>query len=135
MGSQFSLLKTVLGRFSRFTSVGAVGTGFHYFTLIVLVEGARSDPVLATTIGAVVGALVNYRLNRQFTFRSSKPHREALTKFFVVATVALCLNATAVFWLVSIVGLQYLIAQIISTALVLIVTFSGNYLWTFNDAR
>ena len=83
--------------------------------------------------GAVLGALVNYVLNRRYTFRSGKGHREALTKFFVVAGAGLLLNGLIMWLFVDGLGLYYLLAQLLATGLVLVWNFAGNRCWTFND--
>lgn len=122
-------------QFVLFAGVGVIGTAAHYVLLSVLVEVAGVHPVPASTAGAVLGALVNYFLNRQFTFRSDKRHREALTKFLTIAALGLALNGLLMFILVDAFGLHYLLAQFISTGLVLVWNFMGNRFWTFSDAR
>lgn len=120
-------------RFVRFAGVGVIGTGAHYLVLISLVQLLGTNAVLASNFGALVGALVNYILNYHFTFQSSKRHREALSKFLVVAAVALVLNGLFMFWLNWLLGLYYLLAQIITTLLVLLWTFFANLHWSFRE--
>lgn len=122
-------------QFVRFAGVGAVGTVAHYVLLVILVQVFSSNAVAASTAGAVLGALVNYTLNRRFTFRSDKRHGEALTKFLIIATTGLALNSFFMFVFVEIWQVHYLYAQLVSTGLVLVWNFTGNRLWTFNDAR
>ncbi len=110
--------------------VSAIG---HYGLLIALVQGAGSDPVLASAAGATLGAVINYALNYRLTFRSGKRHREAVVKFLVVAVVGLALN-TLLMWIgVDVLGLHYLLAQVLTTGLVLIWSFAGNRCWTFYE--
>jgi len=120
-------------RFVRFAGVGVIGTGAHYLVLIALVQLLHTNAVLASNFGALIGALVNYILNYHFTFQSTKRHREALSKFLVVATVALILNGMLMYWLNGRLGLYYLLAQIITTLLVLLWTFFANHLWSFRE--
>jgi hypothetical protein len=47
-------------QFLAYLGVGLVGTGGHYLTLVALVRWARLDPVVATTCGFAVGAIINY---------------------------------------------------------------------------
>jgi putative flippase GtrA len=120
-------------RFVRFAGVGVIGTGAHYLVLITLVQLLHTNAVLASNFGALIGALVNYILNYHFTFQSSKRHHEALSKFLVVAAVALALNGLLMYWLNGQLGLYYLLAQIITTLLVLLWTFFANHLWSFRE--
>ena len=122
-------------QFIQFASVGAVGTMAHYGLLVLLVEMLGVNSVAASTAGATLGALVNYVLNRRYTFRSEKRHREALTKFLVIAASGLALNASFMLIFVETLGLYYLVAQVLSTGLVLVWNFIGNRFWTFSDAR
>ena len=88
--------------------------------------------MLASTAGAVLGALINYTLNYHFTFASQKDHRESLSKFAVVALVGLGLNSLFMWAGVHLLGWHYLPAQIVTTGLVMLWSFAGNRWWTFH---
>jgi putative flippase GtrA len=120
-----------LHRFLRFAMVGAVGTVAHYALLLALVEGAGTDPILGSVAGFVLGALVNYTMNRTLVFRSERAHTEALPRFFTVAGIGLAWNALLMYLLAELLGLHYLLAQILTTALLLLWHYAGNALWTF----
>jgi len=118
-------------KLSKFAAVGAIGTLAHYTVLVAAVELANTEVVIGSSVGALTGAFVNYFLNRSFTFQSKKKHREALGKFLVVAAGGFVLNGILM-GLFS-YGFQwpYLVAQIVTTLLVLAWNFIGNLLWTF----
>lgn len=118
-------------QFLRYAGAGAIGTGLHYAVLIALVQLTRAGPVLASTAGAVCGALVNYALNHRFTFASDKSHRRALPRFALVAAAGVALNALVMGAVLAVVGPHYLIAQVIATAAVLAAGFLANRAWTF----
>lgn len=118
-------------RFVVFAAVGAVGTLGHYATMIALVQAARVPPVAASVAGFVVGMVINYVLNYRITFKSRKRHREAATKFFLVAGVGLALNTALMHALTGVVALHYLLAQVLTTVLVLLWNFAANHWWTF----
>lgn len=120
-----------LSRFLRFAVVGAVGTVAHYALLLALVEVAGVDPVVGSVAGFVLGALVNYGLNRTLVFGSDRAHVEALPRFFAIAGMGLVWNALLMHLFVDLLGLHYLLAQIITTALLLLWHYGGNALWTF----
>lgn len=125
------LLAEIFQQFVRFTGVGVVSAIGHYGLLIALVQGLAADAVLASAAGALLGAAINYALNYRFTFRSRKQHRESLLKFAIVATVGLGLN-TAFMWVgVDLLQAHYLLAQLVTTGLVLLWSFTGNRFWTF----
>jgi putative flippase GtrA len=124
---------TLAAQFTIFSAVGGVAAIGHYGTLIALSELAGASPVPASLAGFVVGGIISYLLNYRFTFRSTKQHREALTKFLVVAAMGFVLNGAAMWLLTDRVNLHYLPAQLIATGLVLIWTFSCNRIWTFRE--
>jgi len=116
-----------------FAGIGAIGTSGHYATLIMLVQLMNVDPVLATTIGFTVGALINYVLNYRITFNSNKRHREALTKFLTVAGIGAAVNGSIMSMGVRIFDVNYMITQLFSTAIVLVFNFMANKYWTFYE--
>ncbi|MBI1904970.1 MAG: GtrA family protein [Rhodocyclales bacterium] len=118
-------------RFLRFAAVGAIGTGAHYALLLVLVEVAGARPLAGSVAGFLLGALVNYLLNRNFVFRSDRQHVEALPRFLAIAAIGLCGNALLMYALVDLTGVHYVLAQVITTCLLLCWHYAANALWTF----
>lgn len=125
---------SLLRQFSGFAGIGAIGTAGHYATLIGLVQIAGLDPVPASAFGFTVGALMNYTLNYKYIFRSQKRHRESMSKFFTVALAGLGLNSVVVSLGINGAHLNYFVAQLVATAVVLLWNFSINKLWTFSNS-
>jgi len=126
-------MRTLATQFTKFAGIGVIGTAAHYAALIFLVQLVDANAVFASSVGAIIGATVNYFLNYHFTFKSSKKHHEALTKFFSVATVGFVLNGAMMAVLTTSLEIYYLLAQIITTGMVLVWNFAGNRYWTFRD--
>lgn len=122
-----------LVRFLRFAAVGAVGTLAHYALLLVMVEGFDARPLVGAAAGFVLGAVVNYALSRLLVFDSDRSHVEALPRFFAVATIGLAWTALLMSLFVDVLGLHYLLAQVITTGLLLLWHYAGNALWTFRQ--
>lgn len=123
--------RKTLKQFIVFTGVGGIGTGGHYLTLITLVENHILSAVPASVAGFGVGAVINYLLNYHFTFNSKKSHKEAMSKFFIVASIGAVINTALMYVGVNIVHTYYLLAQIAATAIVLLWNFLINKYWTF----
>ena len=70
-------------------------------------------------------------LNYRITFKSRKRHRDAATKFFLVAACGLALNTALMHALTGPMGLHYLLAQVGATGVVLLWNFAANQAWTF----
>jgi putative flippase GtrA len=120
-------------RFVRFALVGAVGTTAHYVTLITLVELAGTRGVMATTAGFVVGLVVNYVLNRRYTFASRRPHRSAFWRFALVAVCGMAMNGVIFAFATESLQVHYLLSQVLATIIVLGWNFIANTFWTFGD--
>ena len=120
-------------QFFIYAGIGAIGTVGHYTTLILLVQVIYTDPVFATTIGFIVGALINYILNYRITFNSNKRHRETLTKFFSVAGLGAVINGLIMSAGINMFDVHYMVIQVIATCIVLALNFTANKYWTFAD--
>jgi putative flippase GtrA len=118
-------------QFSAFAIVGLFAAVAHYGALVALVEGFAWGAVPATLVGYVAGGIVSYILNRRHTFASDRPHEEATWRFAAVAGVGFCLTWICMEILNGRLGVQYLLAQIVTTGVVLLWSFSANKFWTF----
>ena len=121
----------MIGQFLMFAGLGVIGTLGHYTVLVVLVQFWAVDPVFASSLGFVVGAVINYILNYHFTFRSRKRHSEALTKFLIVAIIGAGINGFIMYIGVENTRINYMIIQLFATLVVLLWNFIVNSLWTF----
>ncbi len=124
-------MSSILPQLIKFAGVGVLGTFAHYLVLILVVELFHTDIVIASSLGALTGAIVNYILNYKFTFRSNKQHSEAFIKFLLVAGVGFGFNGLLMGIFTHMLEWFYLFSQIVTTLIVLIWNFIGNRLWTF----
>ncbi len=130
-GSGGKLLELVTAPFVRYALAGAVGTLFYFVTLTAAVELAHTSPATAALIGAPVGALINYVLNYNLVFASTRPHRVTLPRFFAVALVGMLLSRAVFKLTAERVHVHYLAAQLVATAMFLVLGFVINRYWTF----
>jgi len=131
-GSRRTLREMIM--LARYTAFGAVGTALHYLVLVGLVQGFGANTAFAAMAGATAGALCNYQLNRRLNFRSTRPHREALPRFLLIAAVGVFLNGLIV-GLLNAAGLHYMLAQVFATALILLINYQASKLWIFQPTR
>jgi len=124
-------LREIITQLVKFTAVGAFGTIVHYLILILLVEKSGTDAVVASSAGAVAGAFVNYFLNYYFTFQSKRRHTQAIAQFYAVAGTGFLLNAILIWFIADLLGVYYLLAQLVTTGIVLLWNFWLNRIWTF----
>ncbi len=119
---------------ASFVLVGLAAAIAHYGALIALVEAAGLAVVPAPRAGYVVGGVVSYVLNRMHTFESGRAHREALWRFVVVAAVGFGLTGLFMALLVGHWAIPYLVAQAMTTGIVLVWSFLAHKMWTFAGA-
>lgn len=125
----------VVGRFVVFSAVGAVGATAHYLVLIVFHESLDVNPVIASAMGSIVGAFVNYLLNYHVTFESDVAHGSVMPKFYLIATVGFLLNILIMWQMVRYFEIHYIASQLVATGVVLAWGFAGNSIWTFNKTK
>jgi putative flippase GtrA len=126
--------KQTVRQFIIFSMMGAIGTGGHYLVLVLLVELFNQSASISTTAGFIVGAFINYILNYHITFKSIKPHREALVKFLLIAAIGAIINTMIMYFGTNILHYHYFLIQIIATLLVLIWNFTVNKIWVFSTS-
>jgi len=119
-------------QFLRFAFVGTTSAAVTYATLILLVELWQFDAVLASVLGYLFGAIVNYSLNYRYTFKSKQKHHEAVPKFVVVMGIGMLLNTFIMFVQINWFGIHYVVAQLVAILIVLIYNFVANRMWTFS---
>src|SRR5689334_22811549 len=98
-------------QFLWFTIAGAQGTLAQYIVLIAGVQGLGARAELASSIGALTGAAINFWLNHYVTFRSRASIADTAPKFFAIAAVSMSLNWALMAGLVAGLGLHYLLSQ------------------------
>ena len=123
----------VAGQFLTYMAVGLTGTAAHYLCLIGAVQLLAVPPVAASALGFVVGAVVNYFANYYITFRSRKRHLPTLFSFVAIAGGGLVVN-TAIMALFTLgFGAHYLLAQVVASGTVVVLTYLANRRWTFRQ--
>lgn len=128
-------MRALLEQFARFGLVGILAAIGHYGTLIALVELAGVAAVPAALAAYVVGGVISYVANRRFTFDSDASHRVAVLKFVLVAVVGFGLTGGVMALLTGPVRLHYLLAQLVTTGIVMLWSYWANKVWTFADPQ
>ena len=120
-----------LRKFAIYCVVGVLATGMHYAVMIALIRWGGTTELFATCVGYVSGAFVKYPLNYGPVFDSREPHREAVPKFVLGCVIGFLMNGAVFAALFQFLGTHYMVAQVLTTGIVLF----GNYLlaryWIF----
>jgi|TARA_B110000091_G_scaffold191306_1_gene215008 putative flippase GtrA len=116
--SLLKLVKLVL----RFLVSGGIATVVHWSTLWGLIN-LQVEAVLASSIGAFVGAIVNYVLQYFFTFKTERQHKQALLAYIPAVAFSWSLNLVLFYSLYGGLFTEPLMAQVVTTAVVAVVNF------------
>jgi putative flippase GtrA len=117
-------------QFARFAIVGATNTAITLVSYGLLVS-AGVAPVAASAVAFALGALNGYRLNRGWTFRSSRRGAAAGARYVTVQLAGLGLNAAGVAVAVGWVAVPRLAGEIAILPLVTTMTFLLSRNWVF----
>jgi putative flippase GtrA len=127
-----------VGRFLTYAAVGLAGMSGHYAFLFTAVSLGVLAPVPASIVGALIGAVINFVMNAVVTFRRHAHSHLAwrtAARFFATAGMAAALNGAAMAVLVNGVRLDYRLAQVLVTGILVCVTYVVNSLWTFQASK
>jgi putative flippase GtrA len=114
----------------RYAVVGLAATAAHYALLSALVEWLGVRAWLGSGCGAVLGAQVAFFLNRRYTFGHEGAMWPAWWRFMGTAALGALAGMGIVAAGVAF-GMHYLLAQLVATVLVMVLTFTVNRLWAF----
>ena len=107
---------------ANFSALAA--TAVDYGTLLFLVEILHIHYSIGVALGAFLGAITNFLLNRNWTFKSSEKIRFQILKYALVSIGSLVLNTGLVVLTTESLHLQYFLSKIIVS---LVVAWGWNY--------
>lgn len=118
-------------QFAKFGVVGVSNTllSFAVYTILIKVFGVWY--VAASAIGFAIGAVNGFLWNRAWTFRGHVGDSLTPVRWFVVQGCGLLVNLGLVFAFVDGAGLDKLVGQAVTIAIVTVLTFFANRSWTF----
>lgn len=119
--------------FFKFGIVGVLNTLVHLIVLYLLVELFSVWYVLASFIAYLFAVSNSFVLNTVWTFRVNIRHRPAFRylKFFLISSIAALFNLLFLIIFTEMIGLWYMLSQVIAIVLTLMINFAGNKLWTY----
>ena len=130
LGNADSLLRQAL----TFAVVGGISTVINY-ALFYLLLSFGTNYLLSSASGYILGVLVGFVLNRNFTFITAKgKYRSFIASYMAVYAVSLVLGLTFLSGLVM-VGVPVLIANVLNIGLTTITNFIGLKLFVFETKK
>ncbi|MFC0431223.1 GtrA family protein [Kutzneria buriramensis] len=116
--------------FVRFLVVGGLSAGVDTGVVFVLHGLLGVDPQPAKMVSTVVAFFFNFTLNRMWSFGSSLPAGKQLVYYGILAVANWGFGVIVFPWLVSL-GVQYVIANLLTIGVASILNYIGYRYWVF----
>ena len=119
--------------FLRFSLVNGIGTVVDYLAAVALVAAAGLGPIVATTIGFVLGTMVNYVGHTVFSYgvgRSSLSIANYL-RYLIAVLLSLAVRLAAVTGLERATSLPFWIILIVAIGASFLASYVLATLWVF----
>jgi putative flippase GtrA len=112
--------------------ISGLATEFVYFGLLWLSGLWQTMPMWQRATLAYLGSIVvNYALQRSFTFRSQKTHTHSGPRYILVHSVGMAINSGVLGLTVDVLKLPFLPSQVAAIGLVAIWSYIGQKRWAF----
>jgi putative flippase GtrA len=113
--------------------VGGSATLIQFAVLILMIELAGVNKIVASMVSYVISAGCNYLLNYYFTFSSQQSHWRTLPKFVVVVSIGLSVNTVTFSSALNIA--PYILAQLVAVAAALLTNLLLHKYWIYRSAQ
>ena len=118
-----------LTRFALHVATGALAVAVHY-SLMAMAMRAGADPLLASSLGFVAGAVTRFLTAYFNVFTPSGTMREAVPRFLLALAVQFALNSLLLAAFIGL-GLAVWWAQVLTTILLTFLNYVVYRLWVF----
>jgi dolichol-phosphate mannosyltransferase len=126
--------KNVIKEFVKFGIVGGIGTLINITILYLLTEKVGVYYMISAIISFIFAMSNNFILNKIWTFKENVKLGigKKYLQFGLVSISALLVNLLFLYIFTEILGIYYIISQILAIGIALIINFIGNKIWTFS---
>ena len=118
-------------QFLKFIVIGVFSTLVNYITFYVLYQVLMTHYTLASATGFIIGVFSGYGFNKRWTFGVTEKAYQFIYKYYAVYIISLGLGLLFLSFLVAILGITPLIAQLLTIGLTTCTNFVGTKLWVF----
>jgi len=122
--------RSLFGSLLRFGVTGVASVAVDVGTLTALHSGFGVRLLWSTLAAFGAGLLVNYSLNRNWTFQAQADHRQTLWRYAVMVSINFTSTLVIVLGLTQL-GLYYLVSKGIAVATIAVVNFTAGRHWVF----
>ena len=120
--------------FLKFSVVGSLSSLAYIIILYILSHSFGAQFALASIPSYLGAMVVNYSLQRFWTFGSIRPHMEALPRYLLTHLIGMFINWLGILLFYNELNMNFLVAQFISIALVSAWSYMAQKIWVFQSA-
>ena len=126
--------KNVVNEFVKFVVVGGVGTIINISILYLLTEKAGVYYLISAIFSFIIAMSSNFILNKIWTFKENIKLGiwKKYLQFGFVSMLALSVNLLFLYIFTEVLGIYYILSQILAIGMALMINFLGNKIWTFS---
>ncbi len=120
-------------RLAAFGAVGAIGVIVNLALLALLTEGVGLHYIVSAGVAIEASILSNFALNDAWTFRDMRQGAwwSRLWRFNLVSGLALLVNLAVLSFLTEVVGVFYLVSEVVAIGVAFATNYRGNVGWTY----
>lgn len=120
--------------FLKYAIVGISSTIIDMATLFVLVDILKANLYFSLIISFLLAVINGFTFNKIWTFNDkNQKYKKQFLKFLIVSIIWLGLTLFAMYLLVEILGIYYLLSKIFTSVIVLFWNYTWNKIWTFKN--
>lgn len=118
-----------------------IGGGTDYVIMVFITEVFHVHYTISIAIGGIIGAIVNFTLNKAWTFRSKDiPYQSSISKqlikFLLVVLNSILLKSSGTYVITTFLKLDYKVSRLIVDLIVsLLFNFTLQKFWVFKKVR
>ncbi len=121
-------------RLAKFLVVGGTGVVLNNVALYAFYQLLRLPLVVASALAVTLAIANNYLLNDRWTFSRQAASLRRFLRFTLVSLVGLIVTTATLWALVTLLGVHYLVANVVGIALGTGSNFLGNLNWTWSGS-
>lgn len=125
----------ILVKFSKFALVGFGGVLVNTGALLLLYQFARLPLVAASPLAVEAAIVHNFLWNNRWTFGESTASLVRFVRFNLVSLGGLVITTVVLYLLVTLNGMNYLVANLLAIALATVWNFGLSLYWTWGWDR
>lgn len=122
-----------MNQFIKFLMVGVLNTSLGYAVIFSCMYLAGLSAVASNVTGYLVGLIISYALNRNFTFKSTSKSGLEIARFLFVFLVAYLANLGVLILLIRYAAVHEGAAQVLAGMVYVVTSFLMNKYYVFRS--